>query len=114
MIAVMYVCASYYKPHELARRATIIAIATEIGPLFSGFLMAAIYAGLNGSSGLAGWRWMYMYALSDSFEKPKLILQLVSVVVSLSRVLYGPRLPSLNFRLERSLTGMYVRSFPLQ
>lgn len=55
-----------------------------------------------------------MYALSDSFEKPKLILQLVSVVVSLSRVLYGPRLPSLNFRLERSLTGMYVRSFPLQ
>lgn len=57
----MYVCASYYKPHELARRATIIAIATEIGPLFSGFLMAAIYAGLDGSGGLAGWRWMYMY-----------------------------------------------------
>ncbi|KEF60388.1 uncharacterized protein A1O9_01948 [Exophiala aquamarina CBS 119918] len=58
--AVMYVCASYYKPHELARRATIIAIATEIGPLFSGFLMAAIYSGLNGSGGLAGWRWMYI------------------------------------------------------
>ena len=60
LIAVMYVCASYYKPHELARRATLIAIATEIGPLFSGFLMAAVYAGLNNSGGLAGWRWMYM------------------------------------------------------
>lgn len=56
----MYVCSSYYKPHELARRNTLIQVFTSVGPLFSGFLMAAVHAGLNGSNGLAGWRWMYM------------------------------------------------------
>lgn len=37
--AVMYVASSYYKPHELARRNTIIQVFTSVGPLFSGFLM---------------------------------------------------------------------------
>lgn len=58
--AVMYVCSSYYKPHELARRNSLIQVFTSVGPLFSGFLMAAVHAGLNGSNGLPGWRWMYM------------------------------------------------------
>lgn len=58
--AVMYVCSSYYKPHELARRNTLIQIFTQVGPLFSGFLMAAVFAGLDGARGLPGWRWMYM------------------------------------------------------
>lgn len=58
--AVMYVCSSYYKPHELARRNTLIQVSTSVGTLFSEFLMAAVHAGLNGSNGLAGWRWMYM------------------------------------------------------
>ncbi|KAH8195425.1 hypothetical protein TruAng_010405 [Truncatella angustata] len=61
--AVMYVCSSYYKPHELARRNTLIQVFTSVGPLFSGFLMAAVFAGLNGVGGLAGWRWMYMCVL---------------------------------------------------
>jgi ACS family pantothenate transporter-like MFS transporter len=65
--AVMYVCSSYYKPHELARRNTLIQIATGIGPLFSGFLMAAVYAGLDGTAGLAGWRWMYIVCGCISF-----------------------------------------------
>ncbi|OIW23425.1 major facilitator superfamily transporter [Coniochaeta ligniaria NRRL 30616] len=58
--AVMYVCSSYYKPHELARRNTLIQIFTQVGPLFSGFLMAAVFAGLDGVHGLEGWRWMYI------------------------------------------------------
>ncbi|KAK3381877.1 major facilitator superfamily transporter [Podospora didyma] len=58
--AVMYVCSSYYKPHELARRNTLIQIFVSIGPLFSGFLMAGIFASLDGVRGLEGWRWMYI------------------------------------------------------
>ncbi|KAK5055396.1 hypothetical protein LTR84_013146 [Exophiala bonariae] len=65
--AVMYVCSSYYKPHELARRNTLIQISTGIGPFFSGFLMAAVFAGLDGVSGLAGWRWMYIICGVISF-----------------------------------------------
>ncbi|KAK2041769.1 major facilitator superfamily transporter [Colletotrichum somersetense] len=57
--AVMYVCSSYDKPHELARRNTLIRIFTSVGPLFSGFPMAAVHAGLDGGNGLPGWRWMY-------------------------------------------------------
>tara|TARA_R110002060_G_scaffold23557_8_gene31962 strand:- start:26 stop:196 length:171 start_codon:yes stop_codon:yes gene_type:complete len=56
----MYVASSYYKPHELARRNAIIQVFTAVGPLFSGFLMAAVYAGLDGVQSLAGWRWMYL------------------------------------------------------
>ncbi|WVQ81059.1 hypothetical protein IAT38_003166 [Cryptococcus sp. DSM 104549] len=58
--AVMYVCSSYYKPHELARRNTLIQIFVSVGPLFSGFLMAAVYSGLDGAQGWPGWRWMYI------------------------------------------------------
>ncbi|KXH34014.1 major facilitator superfamily transporter [Colletotrichum simmondsii] len=66
--AVMYVCSSYYKPHELARRNTLIQVFTSVGPLFSGFLMAAVYAGLDGKSGLPGWRWMYMIFTEKEVE----------------------------------------------
>ncbi|KAH7389210.1 major facilitator superfamily transporter [Cadophora sp. MPI-SDFR-AT-0126] len=65
--AVMYVASSYYKPHELARRNTIIQVFTAVGPLFSGFLMAAVYAGLDGVQNLAGWRWMYIVCGCISF-----------------------------------------------
>ncbi|AAW43354.2 pantothenate transporter, putative [Cryptococcus deneoformans JEC21] len=58
--AVMYVCSSYYKPHELARRNTLIQVFTSVGPLFSGFLMAAVFSGLDGKQGWAGWRWMFI------------------------------------------------------
>ncbi|KAH6678811.1 major facilitator superfamily transporter [Plectosphaerella plurivora] len=65
--AVMYIASSYYKPHELARRNTLIQVFTSVGPLFSGFLMAAVFAGLDGASGLAGWRWMYIICGFVSF-----------------------------------------------
>ncbi|KAL1409434.1 hypothetical protein Q8F55_003417 [Vanrija albida] len=65
--AVMYVCSSYYKPHELARRNTLIQICTQVGPLFSGFLMAAIYSGLNNRAGLPGWRWLFIICGVISF-----------------------------------------------
>ncbi|RVX74129.1 hypothetical protein B0A52_01961 [Exophiala mesophila] len=77
--AVMYVCSSYYKPHELARRNTLIQISTGIGPLFSGFLMAAVFAGLDGVH--------------------------ASAAASPSLVLSGLLLPFLNFLLERNPTG---------
>jgi len=66
----MYICSSYYKPHELARRNTLIQIFTQVGPLFSGFLMAAVFAGLDGVRGLEGWRWMYMCVSLVTFDRP--------------------------------------------
>lgn len=29
--------------------------------MFSGYLQAAIYSGMNGTAGLAGWRWLFIF-----------------------------------------------------
>lgn len=96
--AVMYICSSYYKPHELARRNTIIQVFTSVGPLFSGFLMAAVYAGLNEVHGLAGWRWMYMLVCTTQPWYIKTDLSRVCGCISLPCALWTavamPQLPA--------------------
>ncbi|KAI0090926.1 MFS general substrate transporter [Irpex rosettiformis] len=58
--AIQYVIGSWYKGDELAKRACIFHTASAIGPMFSGFLQAGAYKGLNGTHGLAGWRWLFI------------------------------------------------------
>ncbi|SJL11045.1 related to transporter protein [Armillaria ostoyae] len=58
--AMSYVIGSWYKGEELAKRSCILHTAAAIGPIFSGFLQAAAYNGLNGVGGLAGWRWLFI------------------------------------------------------
>ncbi|KAK0440166.1 MFS general substrate transporter [Armillaria borealis] len=58
--AMSYVIGSWYKSEELAKRSCILHTAAAIGPIFSGFLQAAAYNGLNGVGGLAGWRWLFI------------------------------------------------------
>ncbi|PBK69439.1 MFS general substrate transporter [Armillaria solidipes] len=55
-----YVFGSWYKSEELAKRSCILHTSAAIGPIFSGFLQAAAYDGLNGVGGLAGWRWLFI------------------------------------------------------
>ncbi|KAK7682553.1 hypothetical protein QCA50_014353 [Cerrena zonata] len=58
--AIQYVIGSWYKGEELGKRACIFHTASAIGPMFSGFLQAGAYNGLNGVHGLAGWRWLFI------------------------------------------------------
>lgn len=51
-----YLLGSWYTPRELGKRAMIFWLAGSMGQLFSGFLQAAAYTGLNGVHGRAGWR----------------------------------------------------------
>lgn len=44
---------------ELGKRNGILQSAVSIAPIFSGFLQAGIYNGLNGHAGMAGWRWLF-------------------------------------------------------
>jgi MFS family permease len=104
--AVMYVCSSYYKPHELARRNTLIQIFTQVGPLFSGFLMAAVFAGLDGARGLPGWRWMYMCVPTLSLMTKSMLTRPAFVAASPSRAPSGPHLPCRNFLAEQRPTGV--------
>jgi len=57
---VIYVIGSWYTKTELAKRTTLFQITAPLGAAFSGYLQAAVYEGLGGRNGLAGWRWLYI------------------------------------------------------
>jgi len=44
---------------ELAKRACIFFASAFVGSMFSGYLQAAVYEGLDGH-GLRGWRWLFI------------------------------------------------------
>ena len=49
---------SWYKPSELAKGACIFHASSAIASMFSGYLQAGVYKGLNGVRGRAGWQWL--------------------------------------------------------
>ncbi|GME87721.1 unnamed protein product [Ambrosiozyma monospora] len=44
----------------MSKRTSIIQFCTGVGPMFSGYLQAAAYNNLDGVSGRAGWRWLFI------------------------------------------------------
>lgn len=49
-------------PHlELSKRIAIFYSASYAASMFSGYLQAAIYSGMNGTAGLSGWRWLFIF-----------------------------------------------------
>jgi len=51
---------SWYKNDELFKRAGTWFMGNACGSMFSGYLQAAIYRGLDGAAGRAGWRWLFL------------------------------------------------------
>ncbi|SMR59008.1 unnamed protein product [Zymoseptoria tritici ST99CH_1E4] len=51
---------SWYKPSELAKRACIFHASSALAQMFSGYLQAGVYKGLNGAHGLPGWKWLFI------------------------------------------------------
>ncbi|KAF1842235.1 major facilitator superfamily transporter [Cucurbitaria berberidis CBS 394.84] len=51
---------SWYKPSELGKRACIFHASSAAASMFSGYLQAAVYKGLNGVRGFAGWQWLFI------------------------------------------------------
>ncbi|KAF4830757.1 Pantothenate transporter liz1 [Colletotrichum tropicale] len=56
----MTLLGSWYTPKELATRATIFYSASFAAQMFSGYLQAAVYTGLDGVHGIPGWRWLFI------------------------------------------------------
>ncbi|KAJ6531326.1 major facilitator superfamily domain-containing protein [Mycena capillaripes] len=54
------VLVSWYVPSELGKRVAIFQSASALGAMWAGYLQAAVFAGLNGSHGLAGWKWGFI------------------------------------------------------
>ncbi|KAI1099960.1 MFS general substrate transporter [Jackrogersella minutella] len=51
---------SWYKPSELGKRACIFHASSAAASMFSGYLQAGVYKGLNGVNGFAGWQWLFI------------------------------------------------------
>ncbi|KAI8957502.1 MFS general substrate transporter [Daldinia sp. FL1419] len=54
------VLGSWYKPTELGKRACIFHASSAAASMFSGYLQAGVYRGLNGVNGFAGWQWLFI------------------------------------------------------
>ncbi|KAJ5194657.1 uncharacterized protein N7498_008095 [Penicillium cinerascens] len=50
----------WYTPTELAKRMGFYHSCQGMGTLFAGFMQASISSTMNGSGGLAGWRWLFV------------------------------------------------------
>jgi ACS family pantothenate transporter-like MFS transporter len=57
----MTLLGSWYTPRELGKRSVIYQQSSAVAQMFSGFLQAGIYQGLNGVGGRAGWRWLFIF-----------------------------------------------------
>ena len=58
--AAHFLLGSWYKPSELGKRACIFHASSAAAGMFSGYLQAALYKGLNGTAGKAGWQWLFI------------------------------------------------------
>lgn len=58
--AAHFLIGSWYKPSELGKRACIFHASSAAAGMFSGYLQAAVYKGLNGALGKAGWQWLFI------------------------------------------------------
>lgn len=58
--AAHFLIGSWYKPSELGKRACIFHASAAAAGMFSGYLQAAVYTGLNGVFGKAGWQWLFI------------------------------------------------------
>ncbi|KAJ0310845.1 hypothetical protein Brms1b_008473 [Colletotrichum noveboracense] len=51
---------SWYGKSQLAKRMALFEQTAAIAGMFSGYLQAGLYTGMNGTAGLAGWRWLFV------------------------------------------------------
>ncbi|WQF82357.1 Putative major facilitator superfamily, MFS transporter superfamily [Colletotrichum destructivum] len=56
----IYIMGSWYKPQEISKRTAIFTASGQVGTMFAGAMMAAIYKGLGGVGGLGGWQWVFI------------------------------------------------------
>lgn len=58
---IMTLLGSWYTPAELGKRACIFQASSSAAQMFSGYLQAALYSGMDGRAGLAAWRWLFIF-----------------------------------------------------
>lgn len=57
----MTLLGNWYQPAELGKRACIFQASSSAAQMFSGYLQAALYSGMNGTGGLPAWKWLFIF-----------------------------------------------------
>lgn len=79
----IYVMGSWYKPLEIAKRTAIFSASGQVGTMFAGIMMAAIYRGMEGLGGLGGWQWVFI------------IDGIITLPISVFGFMYFPDIPEI-------------------
>lgn len=91
------VLGSWYKPSELGKRACIFHASSAAASMFSGYLQAAVYKGLNGVRGFAGWQWLFvrhfMLFLIRMADSEKIMDGVISAPICIAGFFLLPDLP---------------------
>lgn len=57
---VAFYCTRWYKRSEIALRITIFVCGNALAQMFGGLIGAGILKGMEGSAGIAAWRWLFI------------------------------------------------------
>tara|TARA_R110002060_G_scaffold75560_2_gene85306 strand:+ start:608 stop:853 length:246 start_codon:yes stop_codon:yes gene_type:complete len=57
----MTLLGNWYQPSELGKRACIFQASSSAAQMFSGYLQAALYSGMNGKAVLPAWKWLFIF-----------------------------------------------------
>jgi MFS transporter, ACS family, pantothenate transporter len=58
---IMSLLGAWYTPQELGKRSCIFQASSSAAQMFSGYLQAALYKGMNGRGGLSAWQWLFVF-----------------------------------------------------
>ena len=58
---IMTLLGNWYQPAELGKRACIFQASSSAAQMFSGYLQAGLYKGMNGTGGLPAWKWLFIF-----------------------------------------------------
>ncbi|KEZ45043.1 putative pantothenate protein [Scedosporium apiospermum] len=58
---IMTLLGNWYTPSELGKRACIFQASSSAAQMFSGYLQAALYKGMDGRAGLRAWQWLFIF-----------------------------------------------------
>ncbi|EXF78993.1 major facilitator superfamily transporter [Colletotrichum fioriniae PJ7] len=86
----IYIIGSWYTPSEIAKRTAIFTASGQVGTMFAGVMMAAIYKGMGGLGGLGGWQWVFLIGKTLlSKSKAKLANRLRDGIITLPVAFFG-------------------------
>lgn len=55
---------THSKPTEITKRTAIFTAIGQLGSMFAGIMMTAMYKTMEGNSGLRGWQWVFIIGTS--------------------------------------------------